>query len=91
MKRDSHFYFFVPVGITIFIYPVILLSNFLQMNIDIRQLEINVNLHSMQPGFLNYELHYIIASNENNFRFVSWNEEPQPRPGLRRRASPRCR
>jgi len=47
------------------------------MNIDIKQLEINVNLHSLQPGFLNYELHYIIASNENNFRFVNWNEEPQ--------------
>ena len=46
------------------------------MNIDIKQLEINVNLHSMQPGFLNYELHYIIASGENNFRFVSWHEEP---------------
>lgn len=47
------------------------------MNIDIKQLEINVNLHSLQPGFLNYELHYVIASNENNFRFANWSEEPQ--------------
>ena len=46
------------------------------MSIDIRQLEINVNLHSLQPGFLNYELHYVIASNENNFRFANWNEAP---------------
>jgi|GEM_PF-3583251 len=48
------------------------------MNIDKKQLEINVNLHSLQPGFLNYELHYVIASNENNFRFVNWNEDPKP-------------
>src|SRR5437763_9773794 len=47
------------------------------MNIDKKQLEINVNLHSLQPDFLNYELHYVIASNENSFRFVNWDEEPK--------------
>jgi hypothetical protein len=47
------------------------------MSINLKQLEINVNLHSLQPGFLNYELHYIIASDENTFRFVDWDESPQ--------------
>jgi hypothetical protein len=46
------------------------------MRIDIKQLEINVNLHCLQPNFINLELHYIIASSENAFRFVGWNEEP---------------
>ncbi len=46
------------------------------MNIDVKQLEINVNLHSRKPDFLNYELHYVIASDENTFRFVEWNESP---------------
>lgn len=48
------------------------------MNIDKKQLEINVNLYSLQPYFLNYELHYVIAENENSFRFVTWDEEPKP-------------
>ncbi len=47
------------------------------MNINVKQLEINVNLHSLQPDFLNYELHYIIASGENTFRFVNWDKEPK--------------
>jgi hypothetical protein len=47
------------------------------MNIDLKQLEINVNFHSLQAGFLNLELHYIIASNENIFRFARWNEVAQ--------------
>jgi hypothetical protein len=47
------------------------------MNFDLKQLERNVNLHSLQPGFKNYELHYIIASNENTFRFTDWLEMPQ--------------
>lgn len=46
------------------------------MNIDLRQLEMNVNLHSLQPGFLNRELHYVLASGENNFRFVEADEKP---------------
>ena len=46
------------------------------MNIYLKQLEINVNLHALQPGFLNLELHYIIAENENSFRFVDWDEKP---------------
>ena len=46
------------------------------MNIDIKQLEINVNLHALQSSFLNLELHYIIAENANRFRFVSWQEMP---------------
>lgn len=47
------------------------------MVIDIKQLEINVNLHCLQPNFINLELHYIIASSENSFRFVPWIEEPK--------------
>ena len=47
------------------------------MKIDRNKLEINVNLHSLQPGFSNSELYYIIASNENNFRFVQWDELPE--------------
>jgi hypothetical protein len=47
------------------------------MSIDLKQLEINVNFHSLQPGFLNSELHYIIASDENIFRFSDWDEVPQ--------------
>src|SRR3954454_11073736 len=46
------------------------------MNIDIDQLEINVNLHALQPDFLNSELYYVIAQNENSFRFAEWDEEP---------------
>src|SRR4051794_40424079 len=46
------------------------------MNIDVQQLEINVNLHAIQPDFRNLELHYIIAENENNFRFAEWHEQP---------------
>jgi len=47
------------------------------MNIDLKQLEINVNFHALQPDFLNLELHYIIAENENIFHFVQWDEWPQ--------------
>lgn len=47
------------------------------MNIDKRQLQINVNLYSLKPEFLNYELHYVIAENENTFRFAEWNEMPK--------------
>jgi hypothetical protein len=46
------------------------------MHIDLKQLEINVNFHSLQPGFLNSELHYVIASDENTFRFSDWDEVP---------------
>jgi len=46
------------------------------MNIDVQQLEINVNLHAIQPDFRNLELHYIIAENESNFRFADWQEQP---------------
>lgn len=46
------------------------------MTIDKKQLELNVNLYSIRPEFLNYELHYVIAKNENNFRFATWNEQP---------------
>jgi hypothetical protein len=47
------------------------------MNIDTKQLEINVNLYALQPDFLNLELHYVLATNENTFRFALWDEEPQ--------------
>jgi len=47
------------------------------MNIDLKQLEVNVNLHALQPDFLNLELHYVIAENENTFRFSDWNELPK--------------
>lgn len=46
------------------------------MNIDQHRLEINVNLHALQPGFLNRELHYVIAADENNFRFAELGERP---------------
>ncbi len=46
------------------------------MDIDVKKLERNVNLHSLQPGFLNSELHYVIASGEDTFRFAGWEEEP---------------
>jgi hypothetical protein len=46
------------------------------MSINLKQLEINVNLYCLRPDFLNYELHYIIASNENEFRFAEWDELP---------------
>ena len=36
----------------------------------------NVNLHALQPNFLNRELHYVIASSENNFRFAELDEQP---------------
>lgn len=45
-------------------------------NINLHQLEINVNLHALQPNFLNRELHYVIASDENTFRFVELYEQP---------------
>src|SRR5581483_8440689 len=48
----------------------------LTMNIDLKQLEINVNFHALQHDFLNLELHYIIAENENTFRFVEWDTLP---------------
>lgn len=47
------------------------------INIDEKQLEVNFNLHSMQPGFLNLELHYIIAKSESTFQFATWDEEPK--------------
>ena len=47
------------------------------MNINIDQLEMNVNLHTLHPDFLNSELYYVIAQNENVFRFATWDEEPQ--------------
>jgi hypothetical protein len=47
------------------------------MSIDKKQLEINVNLYSLNQEFLNYELHYVIAESENSFRFAQWNEEPK--------------
>ncbi|TDH24044.1 hypothetical protein EXU57_16310 [Segetibacter sp. 3557_3] len=46
------------------------------MAIDTKQLELNINLHALQPGFLNSELHYVIASAENNFRFAGLDDEP---------------
>jgi len=45
---------------------------------NLEQLTMNVNLHRLQPNFLNCELYYIIASNENEFRFAAWNDQPQP-------------
>ena len=47
------------------------------MPIDISQLTMNVNLHSLQPDFLNSELHYVLAIDENNFRFAGWEELAQ--------------
>ena len=44
---------------------------------NLQQLEINVNFHAMQPDFLNLELHYVIAEDENTFRFTDWNESPK--------------
>ncbi len=41
---------------------------------NLAQLEMNVNLHSLQPGFRNRELHYVIASDENSFRFAEHDE-----------------
>lgn len=61
---------------TIFLHHILLTFNLAQMSIDIKQLEINVNLHCLQPNFINLELHYVVASSENAFRFVEWNEEP---------------
>jgi hypothetical protein len=46
------------------------------MTLDTKQLELNFNLHALQPNFLNLELHYIIAKSENDFRFAEWNENP---------------
>jgi len=37
------------------------------MNIDLKKLEINLNLHALQPQFLNLELHYIIAEMKTIF------------------------
>lgn len=45
--------------------------------IDLKQLEINVNMYALQPDFLSLELHYIIASSDKEFRFVEWHEEPK--------------
>jgi hypothetical protein len=47
------------------------------MSIDKKQLEINVNLFALEPNFLNYELHYVIASDEKTFRFANWDDEPK--------------
>lgn len=47
------------------------------MPIDKKQLEINVNLHSLEPDFYNLELHYVIAESEKLYRFATWNEEPK--------------
>lgn len=44
---------------------------------NIEQLEINVNLYAMRQDFLNLELHYVIAANENTFRFATWSDEPK--------------
>lgn len=38
----------------------------------------NVNLHALQPNFLNRELHYVIAASENQFRFAELDEQPSP-------------
>lgn len=46
------------------------------MEINVPQLEMNVNLHSLQPNFRNRELHYVIASDENRFRFAEFDEQP---------------
>lgn len=46
------------------------------MNININLLKINVNLHTLQPDFANAELYYVIAQDENTFRFARWDEEP---------------
>jgi len=47
------------------------------MSVDKKQLEINVNLYALEPDFLNYELHYVIAKNENSFRFANWDDKPE--------------
>lgn len=47
------------------------------MHIDIKQLEINVNLHAFRTDFLNLELHYVLATSEQQFRFASFDEQPQ--------------
>lgn len=47
------------------------------MAINKEQLEINVNLHALEPNFFNSELYYVIASDEKTFRFVNWDEKPQ--------------
>jgi hypothetical protein len=44
------------------------------MALDKKQLELNFNLHSLQPNFSNLELHYIIAKSENDFRFAEWSD-----------------
>lgn len=44
---------------------------------DMEQLTMNVNMHSLQPNFYNCELHYIIASDEKTFRFAGWEEQPE--------------
>jgi hypothetical protein len=46
------------------------------MNLDIEQLEKNVNEHLLQSNLLNFELHYVIVSDEKTFRLATWNEEP---------------
>lgn len=45
------------------------------MHIDINELQKNVNLFAKQPGFVNLELHYIIAKTNEDFRFATWDEE----------------
>ncbi len=34
-----------------------------------------MNLHALQPN-LKLELYYILAIDENNFRFAGWDDEP---------------
>ena len=46
------------------------------MNIDLQQLEVQVNLHAIQTDFKDLELHYVIAEDENTFRFAGRDELP---------------
>jgi hypothetical protein len=46
------------------------------MAIDLQRLQLNVNLLSLQPGFKNQELQYIIATDDQNFRLADWRDEP---------------
>ncbi len=48
------------------------------MSINVPQLQINVNLHALQPGFKNSELYYVLATTENNFRFAGLSDAPSP-------------
>lgn len=42
------------------------------MHIDKDALEKIVNLHTLQPGFLNSELHYVLAKSPLDFKFTNW-------------------